>query len=253
MASVAASRPRSKVTAQTLRAVLPDLWELIRPRRVLLAFSFVLMIINRVAGLVLPYSTKFLIDTVITKHHVELLKTLVAVVLLATATQGLTSFALTQLLSKAGQRLIAELRRKVQAHIGRLPVTYYDANKTGMLVSRIMSDVEGIRNLLGTGLVDFVGGIITAVIALVLLFRISPVMTAVAFIFLLSFGLALNRAFGTIRPIFRERGKINAEVTGRLTESLSGVRVIKGYHAEQREHSDFPPECSVCSTTSCAL
>ena len=220
-------------------AVFPDLWELIRPRRALLAFSFVLMIINRVAGLVLPYSTKFLIDTVITKHHVELLKSLVAVVLLATATQGLTSFALTQLLSKAGQRLITDLRRKVQAHVGRLPVTYYDANKTGTLVSRIMSDVEGIRNLLGTGLVDFVGGIITSGIALVLLFRISQVMTLIAFIFLLSFGLALNKAFGTIRPIFRERSKINAEVTGRLTESLSGVRVIKGYHAEQREHSVF--------------
>ena len=141
--------PRRKVTAQTLRAVLPDVWELVRPRRGLLAISFFLMVINRVAGLVLPYSTKFLIDTVIGKHHVELLKSLVLFVLLATATQGVTSFALTQLLSKAGQRLIADLRRKVQAHIGRLPVAFYDTNKTGTLVSRIMSDVEGRAQSLG--------------------------------------------------------------------------------------------------------
>src|SRR5450631_1114890 len=230
---------KRKVSKQTLRAVLPDLWELVRPRRWLLVFSFFLMIINRVSGLVLPYSTRYLIDLVIAKHHIELLKKLVLVVLLATATQGVTSFALTQLLSKAGQRLIAELRRKVQEHIGRLPVAFYDSNKTGTLVSRIMSDVEGVRNLLGTGLVDFTGGLITSGIALVVLFRISPIMTLVAFGFLLCFGVALNKAFGTIRPIFRERGKINAEVTGRLTESLSGVRVIKGYHAEEREHGVF--------------
>jgi subfamily B ATP-binding cassette protein MsbA len=239
MASSSPQPARRKVSTQSLRAVLPDLWELVRPRRALLAFSFVLMVINRVAGLVLPYSTKFLIDTVIAKHHLELLKRLVLVVLLATATQGVTSFALTQLLSKAAQRLIAELRRKVQEHIGRLPVAFYDSNKTGTLVSRIMSDVEGVRNLLGTGLVDFTGGLITSGIALVVLFRISPIMTLVAFGFLFCFGVALNKAFGTIRPIFRERGKINAEVTGRLTESLSGVRVIKGYHAEEREHAVF--------------
>ncbi len=230
---------RKKVSAQTLRAILPDLWDLVRPRRALLALSFLLMIVNRVSGLVLPYSTRFLIDTVIAKHHVELLKSLVLLVLAATATQGVTSFALTQLLSKAAQRLIAELRRKVQSHIGRLPVAFYDANKAGTLVSRIMSDVEGVRNLLGTGLIDFSGGLITSGIALVVLFRISPLMTMVAFGFLLCFGLALNKAFGTIRPIFRERGKINADVTGRLTESLGGVRVIKGYHAEAREHSVF--------------
>ena len=239
MASTPIQPVRRKVNAQTLRAVLPDLWELVRPRRALLALSFVLMVINRVSGLVLPYSTRYLIDTVIAKRHIGLLKPLVLVVLLATAMQGVTSFALTQLLSKAAQRLIAELRRKVQAHIGRLPVAFYDSNKTGTLVSRIMSDVEGVRNLLGTGLVDFSGGLITSGIALVVLFRISPVMTLVAFAFLLCFGFALNKAFGTIRPIFRERGRINAEVTGRLTESLSGVRVIKGYHAEEREHSVF--------------
>src|SRR5205814_997380 len=146
---------------------------------------------------------------------------------------------LTQLLSKAAQRLIAELRAKVQAHIGRLPVTYFDANKSGTLVSRIMSDVEGIRNLIGTGLVEFVGGLMTSVIALVILIRISPLMTGLALAIMVSFALTLGKAFKTIRPIFRERSKINAEVTGRLTESLGGVRVIKGYHAEEREEAVF--------------
>jgi ABC-type multidrug transport system fused ATPase/permease subunit len=210
-----------------------------RPRSGLLALGFLLMVVNRVSGLVLPYSTKFLIDGVIAKHHVELLRRLVLTVLCATVIQGITSFSLTQLLSKAAQRLIAELRQKVQTHISRLPVAFYDSNKTGMLVSRIMSDVEGVRNLLGTGLVDFVGGLLTSGIALVVLFRISSLMTVIAFAFLLCFGLTLRKAFGTIRPILRERSKINAEVTGRLTESLGGVRVIKGYHAEEREEAVF--------------
>src|SRR5205807_7033190 len=210
-----------------------------RPRRGLLAVGFLLMAINRVSGLVLPYSTKFLIDTVIAKHHAERLRPLVLLVLCATIIQGITSFSLTQLLSKAAQRLIAELRQKVQVHISRLPVAFYDSNKTGTLVSRIMSDVEGVRNLLGTGLVELAGGLITSGIAMVVLFRISPLMTVIAFTFLLCFGLALKKAFGTIRPIFRERSKIYAEVSGRLTESLGGVRVIKGYHAEDREHAVF--------------
>ena len=227
------------MTAQRLRTVLPAVWELMRPRRGLLALGFLLMIINRVSGLVLPYSTKFLIDSVIAKHHVELLRRLVLVVLGATIIQGITSFALTQLLSKAAQRLIAELRQRVQTHISHLPVAFYDSNKTGTLVSRIMTDVEGVRNLLGTGLVDLVGGLLTSGIAMVVLFRISPIMTLLAFSFLLCFAIALNKAFTTIRPIFRQRGKINAEVTGRLAESLGGVRVIKGYHAEEREEAVF--------------
>ena len=222
-----------------LRTVWPILGELVRPRRGLLALGFVLMVINRVSGLVLPYSTKFLIDTVMVKRHLQLLRPLVGVVLLATLIQGITSFALTQLLSKAAQRLIAELRSKVQVHIGRLSVTYHDSNKSGALVARIMSDVEGVRNLIGTGLVDLVGGLITALIALIVLFRISALMTVLAFSFLLVFAIALRKAFGTIRPIFRERSKINADVTGRLAESLGGVRVVKGYHAEEREDSVF--------------
>ncbi|MFL6299411.1 MAG: ABC transporter ATP-binding protein [Terriglobales bacterium] len=222
-----------------LSAAWPEVWSLVRPRLGLLAGGFLLMIVNRVAGLVLPWSPKVLVDDVINKHHSELLPWLIFGVLGATALQGVTSFALTQLLSKAGQRAIAELRRKVQAHIGRLPVAYYDSNKTGALVSRIMSDVEGVRNLIGTGLVDFGGGLLTAALALIWLFHISRVMTLLAFAFLVVFGFAASKAFGTIRPIFRERGKINAEVTGRLTESLGGVRVVKGYHAESREESVF--------------
>ncbi len=197
------------------------------------------MIINRLCGLVLPASTKFLIDNVLGKHQFQYLLWIVFAVLGATAIQGITSFSLTQLLSKAAQRLIAELREKVQRHIGRLSVSYYDSNKTGTLVSRIMNDVEGVRNLVGTGLVEFVGGIMTALFALVILLRISVTMTALAFGVVAIFGVVLSRAFKTIRPIFRERGKITADVTGRLTESLGGVRVVKGYHAEERESAVF--------------
>ncbi len=224
---------------QRLKAVWPEVWQLMRPRRGLLALGFVLMVINKFAGFVLPYSSKFLIDNVVTKHQVGLLRPLVLSVLIATLVQGITSFSLTQLLSKAAQRLIAELRQQVQVHISRLPVSFYDANKTGALVSRIMSDVEGVRNLLGTGLVDFAGGLVAASIAMVLLLKTSVPLTLIAVGSLTCFALVLNKAFATIRPIFRERGKINAEVTGRLTESLGGVRVIKGYHAERREETIF--------------
>ena len=224
---------------QRLKAVWPEVWKLMRPRRGLLALGFVLMVINKLAGFVLPYSSKFLIDNVVSKHQGGLLRPLVFAVLLATLIQGVTSFSLTQLLSKAAQRLIADLRQQVQAHVSRLPVSFYDANKTGALVSRIMTDVDGVRNLLGTGLVDFAGGLVAAGIALALLIRISAPLTLIAVGSLGCFAFALNRAFATIRPIFRERGKIYAEVTGRLTESLGGVRVIKGYHAEEREEKIF--------------
>jgi subfamily B ATP-binding cassette protein MsbA len=218
---------------------LPDVWALMKPRRGLLALGFVLMAINRLSGLVLPASTKYLVDNVISQKQIQLLTPIVLGVLTATVIQGLTSFTLTQLLSKSAQKMIADMRRQVQAHIGRLPVAFYDANKTGALVSRIMSDVEGVRNLVGTGLVEFVGGLMTAVIALVYLLHTSVTMTGVAFAILLVFGYGINKAFRTIRPIFRARPKINAEVTGRLTESLSGVRVVKGYHAEEREERVF--------------
>src|ERR1700693_212597 len=237
--SLAAKGAPKPPNIQRLKAVWPEVWKLMRPRRGLLALGFVLMVINKVAGFVLPYSSKFLIDNVVTKHQTGLLRPLVLSVLFATLVQGVTSFSLTQLLSKAAQRLIADLREQVQAHISRLPVAFYDANKSGALVSRIMSDVEGVRNLLGTGLVDFAGGLVAAGIALVLLLRTSVPLTLVAVGSLSCFAAALSWAFKTIRPIFRERGKINAEVTGRLTESLGGVRVVKGYHAEEREEKIF--------------
>jgi subfamily B ATP-binding cassette protein MsbA len=225
--------------SERLRALIPDIWALVRPRRGLLLLGLLLMAVNRVSGLVLPGSTKFLIDDVIAKRRSELLLPLVAAVVVSTLVQGLTSFALTQSLSKAAQRLIADLRRKVQAHVGRLPVAYFDANKSGALVSRIMNDVEGLRNLIGTGLVELVGGLLTGFLALMVMLWLSPAMTGVTLLSLLLFGAFLFRAFSTMRPIFRERGKIYAEVTGRLTESLGGVRVVKGYHAEPREEAVF--------------
>ncbi len=218
---------------------LPDVWALMKPRRGLLAIGFVLMAINRLAGLVLPASTKYFVDNVVVKKQMGLLTPIVLGVLGATLIQSLTSFTLTQVLSKSAQKMITELRRQVQAHIGKLPVSFYDANKTGVLVSRIMSDVEGVRNLVGTGLVEFVGGLMTAIIALVYLLYTSVFMTGVAFSILLVCAFGLNKAFKTIRPIFRARPKITAEVTGRLTESLGGVRVVKGYHAEEREERVF--------------
>ncbi len=230
---------RSDAKVSRLVDQLPEVWALVRPRRGLLELGLVLMAINRVSGLVLPASSKYVVDNVMIHRQVGLLLPLVGIVLLATMLQGVTSYTLTQTLSKAAQRMITEMRRKVQEHVGRLPVTYYDANKTGALVSRIMSDVEGVRNLVGTGLVEFLGGLLTAIIALIMLLRISPVMTGLAFGLLLVSMFGLRKAFGVLRPIFRERSKINAEVSGRLTESLSGVRVVKGYHAESREHDVF--------------
>ena len=230
---------KKKSAAQNLKSAWPMIRDLVRPRRALLAGSFVVLIIGRLCGLVLPYSTKILIDRVIAKHRSDLLLPLVGAVLAATLVQGLCSFSLTQLLSKEGQRAIAELRRMVQAHVGRLSLSYYDSTKTGVLVSRIMSDVEGVRNLIGTGLVEFSGGVLTAILALAILLKMNAWMTLIALGFLLVLMIALSRAFKIIRPIFRERSKINAEVTGRLTESLGGVRVVKGYHAEERESGVF--------------
>ena len=228
-----------KGTGEQLRDVWPDIRELIRPRRKILAFGLVLMVIGRLAGLVLPYSTKFLVDDVIGKRQLDMLTPLALVVLVATIIQGFTSFTLTQVISKEGQRLIAQMRRKVQAHVGRLPLNYFDANKSGTLVSRIMNDVEGLRNLMGTGLIEFCGGLLTAFAALFILLRISPLLTGLALFVVILYAVVLQKAFAHVRPIFRERGKITAEVNGRLTESLSGVRVVKGYHAEAREEKHF--------------
>jgi len=234
-------QPDAPKRKPNLKKMWPQIWGLVKPRMGLLIGGLGLMVINRVAGLVLPYTSKTLLDKVLsTQHpHPQLLPKIIALVFTAMVVQAITSFSLTQLLSKAGQRLIAEMRRQVQRHVGLLSVAYYDENRTGTLVARIMTDVEGVRNLVGTGLVEFVGGLLTAVLSFLYLLHLSVQVTLTVFAVMGAFIFVLQYGFKTIRPIFRERGKINAEVTGRLTESLGGVRVIKGYHAEDREASVF--------------
>jgi ABC-type multidrug transport system fused ATPase/permease subunit len=224
-----------------LKKVWPEVLALVKPRKGLIFAGLVLMAFNRVAGLALPYTSRPLLDRVLSPvhPHPELLPRIIAIVFGAMVVQAITSYSLTQLLSVAGQRLIAEMRRQVQRHVGLLPVAYYDENRTGTLVARIMTDVEGVRNLVGTGLVEFLGGMLTAVLVFFYLLYLSPKVTLTVFSVLGVFVLILRYGLKTIRPIFRERGRINAEVTGRLTESLGGVRVIKGYHAEEREAGVF--------------
>uniref|UniRef100_E6PZ99 ABC transporter, ATPase subunit n=1 Tax=mine drainage metagenome TaxID=410659 RepID=E6PZ99_9ZZZZ len=230
--------PRRKVD---LRKLWPTIWALVKPRRWLIILGMILVAIKTVAGLTLPYLTKFLVDGVLNAAHPapHLLPRLIGAVFVATIIQAITSFSLTQLLSKEGQKLISELRKQVQKHVGQLSVAYYDSNRTGTLVARIMNDVEGVRNLIGTGLVEFVGGALTSVLAFAYLLHRSVVVTLTVFAVIGLFVVILQSGFKKIRPIFRERARINAEVTGRLTESLGGVRVIKGYHAEDRESSVF--------------
>ena len=225
----------------SLKKIGPQIWRLVAPRKGLIAFGMLLMAINRLAGLVLPLVSKPLLDKVLSPTHPQpgLLPRIIIAVLVATVLQAATSYSLTQLLSVAGQKLIADLRREVQRHVGLLSVAYYDENRAGTLVARIMTDVEGVRNLIGTGLVQFVGGMLTAVLVFFFLLYRSVTVTLTVFAVVGAFVFVLQYGFKKIRPIFRERGKINAEVTGRLTESLGGVRVVKGYHAEEREHKVF--------------
>ena len=222
-----------------LRAILPDLWEIVRPLRGQLFIGVVLIIIARCASLILPASTKYLIDDIIGKRNHEMLMPLVAAVVSATIIQAACSFTVSQILSKTAQRVISDMRRKIQVHIGRLPVAYFDKNKTGELVSRIMYDVEGLRNLVGTGLVEFAGGLLTAILALAILFRTSPLLTVLALGIVICVSVAMFFGFNKMRPVFKERNTLYSEITGRLQESLSGVRVIKGYHAESREDAVF--------------
>ena len=212
---------------------------IIWPRRKHLFLGLFLIIISRLASLVLPGASKILIDDVIPSNDLTMLKWLISGVVLAIVVQSTTSYALTQILSVEAQNLISKLRSQVQAHIIKLPIRFFDNAKTGELVSRIMTDVEGVRNLVGTGFAQMIGGILTAVISLFLLISISPMMTLYVLLPVVIFGLVSLKAFGRIRPIFRERGKINAQVTGRLTETLGGIRVIKGFNAEQQEINTF--------------
>jgi ABC-type multidrug transport system fused ATPase/permease subunit len=218
---------------------LREAWELVKARKGRIAIGLGLMAVNRAAGLVLPGASKFLLDDVITQGHRELLGPILLGAGLATLFQAVTSFSLSQLLGIAAQRSITDLRRQVQRHVGRLPVSYYDKNKTGVLLSRVMNDAEGIRNLVGTGLVEIAGSVVTAILAFGILLYFSVKLTLVVAGVLSLFAVVLALAFRTLRPLFRERSKINAELSGRLTESLSGVRVVKAYGSERRESLIF--------------
>ena len=224
---------KSKVTFK--QAFQKIIW----PRRQLVLLGLVLIVISRLAGLVLPGASKYLIDNVIVDKDMQMLKILLLVVAGAILVQAVTSFWLTQLLSVEAQLLISKLRAKVQRKILSLPISYFDNNKSGALVSRIMTDVEGVRNLVGTGLVQLVGGTLTSVVSLFLLIRISPMMTLYVLVPVSIFAFIALKAFGYIRPIFRARGVLNAQVTGRLVETLNGVRVIKGFNAEDQENKTF--------------
>lgn len=213
--------------------------EFIWPRKKIILVGIILIIAKSLAGLVLPYASKNLIDDVIPSKDLHALTILLVVVSFSILIQALTSFELTRLLSVEAQHLISVLRAKVQRKLLTLPISFFDNNKSGALVSRVMNDVEGVRNLVGTGLVQLVGGSITAVISLVILIKINALMTFFVLVPVAIFAVVAMKAFGYIRPIFRDRGKINAEVTGRLTETLNGVRVIKGFNAEDQENKTF--------------
>ncbi|HEX8560679.1 MAG TPA: ABC transporter ATP-binding protein [Pyrinomonadaceae bacterium] len=216
-----------------------DARELVWAHRSRLALGMALMLVNRLVGLVLPASSKYLVDEIIVKRRGEMLTTLALVAGLATVVQAVTSFALSRVLGVAAQRAITEMRKSVQAHVARLPVRFFDSTQTGVLISRVMTDAEGIRNLVGTGLVQLVGGLVTSLIALCVLFYLSWRLTAVTLVAIGLFGAAMSLAFSRLRPLFRERGQINAEVTGRLGETLGGIRVVKAYSAERRETLAF--------------
>ena len=213
--------------------------EFIWPRKKIVSFGLFLILVRSLSGLVLPYASKTLIDEVIPSKDTDSLTLLLIVVCTALLFQSISSFSLTRILSVEAQHLISVLRATVQQKLLKLPVSFFDNNKSGALVSRVMTDVEGVRNLVGTGLVQLIGGTITAIISLVILIRINAQMTLFVLVPVLIFALIALKAFGYIRPIFRARGKINAEVTGRLTETLNGIRVIKGFNAETQEQHVF--------------
>jgi ABC-type multidrug transport system fused ATPase/permease subunit len=213
--------------------------EFIWPRKKIVSIGLILIIFKSLAGLVLPYATKNLIDTIIPSKDLKALGLLLVIVVASIIIQALSSFFLTKLLSVEAQHLISLLRAKVQKKLLTLPIRFFDNNKSGALVSRVMTDVEGVRNLVGTGLVQLIGGSLTSVISLVILIKINATMTLFVLLPVAIFAFIAMKAFGYIRPIFRARGKINAEVTGRLTETLNGIRVIKGFNAEAQEHKTF--------------
>ncbi|MEO8376742.1 MAG: ABC transporter ATP-binding protein, partial [Candidatus Sumerlaeota bacterium] len=224
---------------QTFKRTLPDAIELARPQARLWALGLVLVLVTRLTGLALPAAPKFLIDQIIPNRDIDLLYKLVAVILSATVIQGVATYILTQTISKAGQKLITQLRVRIYNHVSRLPVRYFDNRKTGEVVSRVMNDVEGVRNLVGTGMVELIGGVMGAGFALAILFYINWKMTLAILFFLVVVAVILIKAFTVMRPIFKERQRVNADVTGRLTESIGGVRVVKAYNTEEAERKVF--------------
>jgi ABC-type multidrug transport system fused ATPase/permease subunit len=221
------------------RDAWPEVRALLRRHRVSLSIGMLLMVLNRAAGLVLPGSSKFLIDDVLGAGRMDLLLPLAGLAALATLIQAATGFGLSQVVSVSGQRAIAEMRESIQNHVIHLPVSYFDSTKSGVLISRVMTDAEGIRNLVGTGLINLIGGFLTAIAAAAILFTLNATMTLTVVLVLVAFGGGMAYAFKWLRPIFRERGKIQAEVTGRLAEGLGGIRVVKTYVAEPREAAVF--------------
>jgi len=230
-------------TGDKRRFSLSSAWrearDLVWARRGRLGAGLLLMLVNRLSGLVLPATSKFLVDDVIGKQQHHLLVPLALAAGGATVVQAVTSFALSQVLGVAAQRAITDMRREVEHHVARLPVRYFDTTQSGILISRVMTDAEGIRNLVGTGLVQLLGGLVTASIALGVLFYLNWMLTAVTIVVLAVFGAVMAFAFTKLRPLFRERGQINAEVTGRLGQALGGIRVVKAYTAEKREDIVF--------------
>jgi subfamily B ATP-binding cassette protein MsbA len=226
-------KPKSKVTIGHVFKTI--IW----PRKNILFVGLLLIIISRAAGLVPPWATKPFMDDILVRRDLDKLPELLIWVTVAILIQAVTSFLLTKILSVEAQRLISILRSNVQKHLLRLPTRFFDNQKSGALVSRVMNDVEGVRNLVGTGLVQLVGGVLTAIISVIFLININPLMTLFILLPMSIFGIITLKAFSIIRPVFRERGKITAEVTGRLTETLNGVRVIKGFNAEQQEIKVF--------------
>jgi subfamily B ATP-binding cassette protein MsbA len=233
---VTTPQPKKKVNRE---AAWREARELVWTHRRRLTIGLSLMLISRLAGMVAPLAPQYLIDDVVTKQRFDLLTPIALAVVAATAVQAVTSFVLSQILGVAAQRAITDMRKRVQAHVMRLPVRYFDSTQTGVLISRIMSDAEGIRNLVGTGLVQLVGGFVSAALGLGYLVYLNWHLTIITIVVLAAFGGGMAYAFRTLRPLFRERGKINAEVTGRLTEALGGIRIVKSYTAEKREEIVF--------------
>jgi ABC-type multidrug transport system fused ATPase/permease subunit len=220
-------------------AAWPEARALIWEHRVGLGLGMALMIVNRLAGFVLPASSKYLLDEVLAKHRADRLLPLALAAGAATLVQAVTSYMLSQVVGIAAQRAITEMRKRVQAHVLRLPTTFFDSTKSGVLISRIMTDAEGVRNLVGTGLIQLTGGLLSAAIAMGVLFYLNWKLTTIILVFLAIFGGSMALAFAKLRPLFRERGQINAEVTGRLAETLGGIRIVKTYVAERREKKVF--------------